>query len=252
MIRGILLDLSGVLYTGDVPIQGATHALEQLSETRLPVRYITNTTRNTRQSIIKRLDRMSFNIKTGDVFTAPIAAKHYIVSNNLNPYLLIHQNLEVEFADIKVNKHNAVLVGDAAEGFSYEHMNNAFRLLLDGAPLFAMGINRYFKEGDQFSLDAGPYVTALEYASNTKATVLGKPAREFYTSAVESLGCTPQETIMVGDDVESDVIGAVDSGLQGILVRTGKYRPGDEKKIENTADCVTDINEAVNKILSAI
>jgi HAD superfamily hydrolase (TIGR01458 family) len=252
MIRGILLDLSGVLYTGDEPIQGATHAIEKLSETKLPVRYITNTTRSPRQSIIERLDRMGFNIETDDVFTAPIVAKHYLSSHNLNPYLLIHPNLEVEFAEFKVNKPNSVLVGDAAEGFSYEHMNNAFRLLLDGAPLYAMGINRYFKEGEQFSLDAGPFVNALEYASDTKATVIGKPAREFYLSAVESLGCTPEETVMVGDDVESDVIGAVAAGLQGILVRTGKYRSGDEENIENKANCVADINEAVNKILRAI
>jgi HAD superfamily hydrolase (TIGR01458 family) len=252
MIRGILLDLSGVLYSGDELIPGAIHAIEKLSKTKLPIRYITNTTRSPRQSIIERLDRMGFNIETDDVFTAPIAAKHYLISNNLNPYLLIHPKLEVEFADIKVIKPNSVLVGDAAEGFSYEHMNNAFRLLLDGAPLFAMGINRYFKEGDQFSLDAGPFVNALEFASNAKATVIGKPAREFYLSAVESLGCAPQETVMVGDDVEADVIGAVAAGLQGILVRTGKYRSGDEEHIENQADCVADINEVVKKILSAI
>lgn len=249
MIRGILLDLSGVLYTGDDPVPGAILAIKKLSETGLPVRYITNTTRRPRQSIIQSLDKMGFKIDAQDIFTAPIAAKHYLLLNNLNPYLLIHPDLEVEFTDIKTGKPNAVLVGDAAEGFSYENMNRAFRLLLEGAPLYAMGINRYFKEGDQFSLDAGPFVIALEYATNVKATVIGKPAKEFYLSAVESLGCTAGETIMIGDDVESDVIGAIVAGLQGILVRTGKYRTGDENKLINKAVCVADINEAVDYIL---
>ena len=252
MIPGILLDLSGVLYTGDNPVPGAINAIDKLSKTGLPVRYITNTTRSTRNTIIARLCKMGFNISSNEVFTAPIAAKQYLESNHLNPYLLIHPNLESEFAGTENNNPNAVLVGDAAEGFSYEHMNHAFRLLLDGAPLYAMGINRYFKDGDQFSLDAGPFVQALEYASNSKATVIGKPAREFYLGAVESLGCTPQQTVMVGDDVESDVLGAVAADLQGILVRTGKYRQGDEQKLGSNAGCVADINEAIESILQKI
>lgn len=250
--RGILLDLSGVLYTGDNPVPGAVNAIAQLSETGLPVRYITNTTRSTRNSIIERLGKMGFNISAEEVFTAPVAAKQYLQSNHLFPYLLIHPNLESEFAVSEKHAPNAVLVGDAAEGFTYEHMNHAFRLLLDGAPLFAMGINRYFKDGDKFSLDAGPFVHALEYASDTRATVIGKPAREFYLSAVKSLGCDPQQTVMIGDDVESDVLGAVAADLHAILVRTGKYRQGDEQKLGNNAECVADINEAVKYILENI
>lgn len=249
---GILLDLSGVLYTGDNPVPGAIKTIEKLSKTSIPVRYITNTTRNPRHTIIERLGKMGFDICADEVFTAPIAAKQYLESNQLYPYLLIHPNLVSEFENSEDNKANAVLVGDAAEGFTYEHMNHAFRLLLDGAPLFAMGINRYFKDGDQFSLDAGPFVHALEYASDTRATVIGKPAREFYLSAVESLGCNPEQTVMVGDDVESDVLGAVAADLHAILVRTGKYRQGDEQKLGNNAECVADINEAVESILQKI
>ena len=252
IIRGILLDLSGVLYTGDNPVPGAIDSIKKLSETGLPVRYITNTTRSPRHTIIERLGNMGFNISPEEVFTAPIAARQYLQSNLLYPYLLIHPNLESEFTESEKHETNAVLVGDAAQGFSYEHMNHAFRLLLDGAPLYAMGINRYFKDGDQFSLDAGPFVHALEYASSTKATVIGKPAREFYLSAVESLGCDPQQTVMVGDDVDSDVLGAVAADLQAILVRTGKYRQGDEQKLEKNAECVADINEAVESILQKI
>lgn len=250
--RGILLDLSGVLYTGDNPVAGAINAIAKLSETGLPVRYITNTTRSPRHTIIERLGKMGFHISAEEVFTAPIAARQYLESSHLYPYLLIHPNLVSEFENSEDHEFNAVLVGDAAEGFSYEHMNQAFRLLLEGAPLYAMGINRYFKEGDKFSLDAGPFVHALEYASNTQATVIGKPAREFYLSAVESLGCEPQQTVMVGDDVESDVLGAVAADLQGILVRTGKYRQGDEQKLEKNAECVADISEAVELILQKI
>jgi HAD superfamily hydrolase (TIGR01458 family) len=248
MIRGVLLDLSGVLYIGDEPVSGAVDAVKRLSGAGLSMRYITNTTRSTRQMILKRLTRLGFDIAAEDVFTAPIASKQYIETNNLIPYLLIHPNLEPEFSDI-TGEPNAVLVGDAGDRFNYDNMNKAFRYLLDGAILLAMGVNRYFKDGNQFSLDAGPFVHALEYASNTKAIVLGKPSYEFYSTAVKSLGCSPEDAVMVGDDVEADVIGAVNVGLNGILVRTGKYIPDDEKKINNKATCVADISAAVDQIL---
>ena len=98
-------------------------------------------------------------------------------------------------------------------------------------------------------LDAGPFVHALEYASGNKATVIGKPSRDFYLAAVRSVGCEPDETVMVGDDVEADVLGAVAAGLQGILVKTGKYRQGDEQKIRDSALCVDNIYNAVEYVL---
>lgn len=248
MIRGVLLDLSGVLYIGDKPVPGATGAVKRLAGAGVPVRYITNTTRSTRQMILHRLTRIGFDIAAEDIFTAPIASRQYVETNNLIPFLLIHPNLEPEFCDMR-GEPNAVLVGDAGDRFTYSNMNNAFRYLLDGATLLAMGINRYFNEGNRFSLDAGPFVHALEYASGTKALVLGKPSLEFYSTAVKSLGCGPEDAVMVGDDVEADVIGAVNAGLNGILVRTGKFIQGDEKKIKTNALCVADISAAVDYIL---
>ena len=229
MIRGVLLDLSGVLYVGSEPVPGAHQALQRLSGSGLPVRYITNTTRKTSATILRQLAAMRFAVTAAELFTAPLAAKDYLRRHRLVPYLLIHSNLKPEFAELEQRAAvNAVLVGDAGDGFTYAGMNEAFRLIRDGAALLALGTNRYFKDGDQFSLDAGPFVRALEYATEQQAVVIGKPAVDFYLSAVSSLGCRPEETIMVGDDVEADVVGAVHAGLQGMLVQTGKYSPGDE------------------------
>ena len=251
MIRGVLLDLSGVLYVGDKLLPGALSAVQRLVDAGLPVRYITNTTRSTRQMILQRLTRLGFNIAAEDIFTAPIASRQYIEANSLVPFLLIHPDLEPEFIGM-IGEPNAVLVGDAGDRFTYNNMNLAFRYLQDGAPLLAMGVNRYFSEGDMLSLDAGPFVHALEYACGSKAVVLGKPSFEFYATAVNSLGCNPEETVMVGDDVEADVIGAMCAGLNGILVQTGKFIQGDEKKIKAGAVCVADITAAVDYILEQI
>jgi ribonucleotide monophosphatase NagD (HAD superfamily) len=78
-------------------------------------------------------------------------------------------------------------------------------------------------------LDVGPFTAALEFASGRPALVLGKPAAQVFTMAAARLGLAPGEVLMVGDDVVGDVQGALAAGLAGVLVRTGKYRAGDEQ-----------------------
>ena len=249
-IRGVLLDLSGVLYIDNQPVPGAIEALGRLRDAGLSVRFLTNTTRTPQSRILDKLESMGFTIKPGEIFTAPLAAKKYIQSENLSPFLLVHRDLMPEFTDIPAGGKESVLVGDAADDFTYANLNHAFRLLQAGAILLAMGTNRYFRTGDTFSMDAGPFVRALEYAAGCKALILGKPAAEFYNHAIETMQCTPEETVMVGDDAEADVLGAQLCNINGILVRTGKYRSEDEALISGKAVSVDDVGSAVDVILN--
>ena len=251
MIKGVLLDLSGVLYVGKEPLGGAREAMRRLNASGLPTRFVTNTTRSPRRAILAKLASMQLPISDAALFTAPQAALAYLEQQDLHPYLLIHPDLEGEFPKYSHHAWDAVLVGDAGQEFTYRTLNIAFRLVLDGAPLLAMGYNRYFKEPEGFSLDIGPFVAALEYAADTQAKVLGKPAPEFFEAAIAALGCEPGQVVMVGDDAAADVGGAIGAGLQGILVRTGKYLPGDEDKIDQARGVsVDDIAAAVDWILA--
>jgi HAD superfamily hydrolase (TIGR01458 family) len=233
MIRGILLDLSGVLYVGDEVLPGARRAVSALQRAHLPLRFVTNTTRTPRRVLLDRLADMGFTVSPELLFSAPKAARDYLTEHGLNPYLVIHPDLAEEFRDFPRTGANAVLMGDAGPSFTYERLNTAFRLLMDGAPLLAMGRNRYFREAAGFSLDQGPFVAAMEYAAETEALVLGKPAPAFYQAAVASLGVPADEVLMVGDDAEADVDGALAAGLQAALVQTGKYREGVEATIQH-------------------
>ncbi|MDQ2694961.1 MAG: TIGR01458 family HAD-type hydrolase [Pseudomonadota bacterium] len=251
MIRGVLFDLGGVLYVGDRPLPGAREALISLRAAGIPMRFITNTTRLPRNGVVARLAAMNLKIPAQYLFTPAQAARSYLAAHQLTPHLLVHPRLHGEFADlIKDGPANAVLMGDAGHAFTYETLNTAFRLLLDGAPLLAMGKNRYFKERDGLSLDIGPFVVALEYAADVDAVILGKPAPDFFLAAVASLGLPPEEVVMIGDDAAADVGGALAAGLQGILVRTGKYRPGDEAEVlARGARVFANVDEAVDYIL---
>jgi len=253
MIKGVLLDLSGVLYLSDQAIDGSIEALTRLQGTGLEILYVTNTTRKTRFQIWQQLDAMQFPVYERDIFTAPMAAHDYLESLALSPYLLIHPALKPDFADLINENHDAVLIGDAAEEFTYPHMNTAFRYLIDGAPLIAMGKNRYFMEQDGLSLDSGTYVTALEYAAGVDAVITGKPAAGFYTAAVRTIQCSAQSVVMVGDDVDADVNGAINAGLSGVLVQTGKYRPEDIGRLkQKNTPVVKDFSAAVELIISQL
>jgi HAD superfamily hydrolase (TIGR01458 family) len=243
-IGGVLLDLDGVLYVGREPVPGATEALARLRTAALPLGFVTNTTRRSRRVIRADLAAMGFAIADDELFTPARAAREWIGAQGASPFLLIHPGLAEDFAGLPYGK-DAVVVGDAGDGFTYAALNEAFRLLIAGAPLLALATNRYFRDADGLSLDAGPFVAALEHASGTRALLFGKPAPAFFQAALSALGRRAEESVMIGDDVEADVNGAIAAGLAGILVRTGKYRPGDDTRIDPRGTVVDDVAAAV-------
>jgi HAD superfamily hydrolase (TIGR01458 family) len=248
-IRGVLMDLDGVLYVGRRLLPGAVEAMARLRAAGVPVCCITNTTRRSRQRIRADLADMGLTIADDRLLTPARAARDYLAAERLTPYLLIHPGLAEDFAGIAADGTQAVVIGDAGEGFTYTALNRAFRLLMMGAPLLALATNRYFREADGLSLDAGPFVAALEHAAGVQARLFGKPAPAFFQAAVDSLGCRTAEAIMIGDDAEADVNGAIAAGLAAILVRTGKYRPDDEARLDARATVVDNVRAAVDHIL---
>lgn len=244
MIKAILFDISGVLHVDNVPVNGAVELIKALQKKRFPMRFVTNTSRSTSTAILLSLQKMGFDVQADDIFTAPVAVKHVCMQRDLRPFFLIHPDLMPEFKELNQRSPNAVVVADAAERFDYKHLNRAFSLLMDGAPLLGIGRNRYFKSSGRLQLDAGPFIQALEYAANVEAEILGKPAEGFFHAAVSSMGLQPEQVLMIGDDIEADVLGAVDAGLHACLVRTGKFLPQDEEKLK-TAKVAETVVEAV-------
>lgn len=250
MIKGVLLDLSGTLHIGDTPLPGAVAAVRRLEQAGVPLRFVTNTSRKTRRMLHDDLRRMGFTMPLEHVFTGALAVRRYLERHRLRPHLLVHKNLEAEFDGLEKENPDAVVVGYAEDNFTFSNMNLAFRHLKEGAKLLATGRTRYFEASDGLVLDAGPFITALEYAAETQALVLGKPSADFFLAAAAELGLAPDECVMVGDDAESDVAGAVRAGLGAILVKTGKFREGDLGKIPQQAVVAQEIGAAVDEILA--
>ncbi|NGO52759.1 TIGR01458 family HAD-type hydrolase [Allomesorhizobium camelthorni] len=253
MTRGVLLDLAGVIYDGETAIPGGVDAVARLRKAGLALRFVSNTTRSSKQEVLERLEGMGLTVTKADVFTPAQAAREWLLRNGLAPYLLVHPGLAPDFYDLPHRDKRAVVIGDAGEAFTYAVLNEAFRELCAGAELLALATNRTFRDADGgLSLDAGPFVAALEFASLKRATVLGKPSPAFFLAALASMGCPPGQAIMVGDDAESDIAGALRAGLSGaLLVRTGKYRQGDEKRFDpRPTATVADLAAATDWIIA--
>lgn len=254
MIKGILLDIGGVLYVGDEALPGSVEAVGRLKAAGLAVRYITNTTRTPRRALLAKLQGFGVEATADELFMPAIAARRVLEARRLTPRLLIHPSLEEDFAGLPDGTGTAVVIGDAADGFTYAALNQAFRSLEEGAAFLALATNRSFQDDDgALSLDAGPFVAALEYATGRTATVLGKPSPDFFGAAVASLGCAASEAVMLGDDVEADIAGAMAAGLSGVLIQTGKYRDGDETRIDPPPTAVAaDLARAADWLLARI
>ena len=231
MIRGVLLDIDGVLHISMQPIKGAADTLLWLDQSGYQTRFVTNTTTMNRATLAQRLQQIGLPVAEDHLLTAPVATANYIRQHfpGKRCWVLTKGDTATDFTGIELVEPSAedigvVVIGGAEELLTYEAMNNAFRSIMNGATLLAMHTNMYWRTAHGLRLDSGPYVRALEIASGKQAVVLGKPDRVFFEQALLTIGVQPQESLMVGDDIENDVAGAQRAGMRGILVYTGKHK----------------------------
>ncbi|TTC29614.1 Phospholysine phosphohistidine inorganic pyrophosphate phosphatase [Bagarius yarrelli] len=173
-IKGVILDMCGVLYDsggggggggGGVPIKGSVEAVRRLKSSNLKLRFCTNETQATREKFVLKLRRMGFDIDVREVFSPAPAVVSILKERNLRPHLLVHDDLLPEFDGVDQTDPNCVVIGDAADNFSYRKMNDAFHVLisLDRPLLFSMG------KGP--SDERHPTVTADGYVDNLSCAV---------------------------------------------------------------------------------
>ncbi len=226
-VRGILLDIDGVLHVSMRPLAGAATTLSWLEQQGYQIAFVTNTTTLARATLAQRLQQIGLPVRESQMVTAPAATASYIRQHfpGKRCWLLTKGDTAVDFAGIELVDAQAdvVVIGGAEELLTYEAMNAAFRMLMDGAVLLAMHNNLYWRTSAGLQLDSGPFVRALEIATGKQAIIVGKPERAFFEQALQVIHVSADEAIMVGDDIENDIGGAQKAGLRGILVSTGKH-----------------------------
>ena len=242
-LDGLLLDIDGVLAISWDPIPGAVDALARLRRAGMPFRLITNTTTKTRHDLGETLREAGFDVDDGEIVTAVVATASYLRANHPDEGVFVLSDGDAGddlegVRRVDVDEADVIVLGGACDEFTYPTINRIFRRLMDGAALVGMHRNLYWKTADGWELDGGAYLMGLEAAAGVTATICGKPEPTYFDAVLAELAITADRAAMVGDDILNDVVGAQAAGLMGILVKTGKYRDGDEGKPDRPPDHV--------------
>lgn len=250
--KGILFDLDGVLYVSSSTIDGAIEAIQKIRTSGMPCRFVTNTSTLSLASLHKKIQQLGFSIPENEIISAPQAALLYLrqLQDPVCRFLLAN-DVKKDFAEFRQSNTEAeyIVIGDIGNAWSYDLLNEVFNCLMHGAKLIAIHKNRFWQTEYGLQMDIGGFVDGLEYASGTKAMIIGKPSKDFFQIALDHMGLQANQAAMIGDDIDADIGGAQQAGLQGILVKTGKYRKSYADLSAITPDLIIDSVAALPEVL---
>ncbi|XP_037712416.1 haloacid dehalogenase-like hydrolase domain-containing protein 2 [Drosophila subpulchrella] len=248
-IKGALIDLSGTLHVEDEPTPNAVEALKRLRESGVAVKFVTNTTKDSKATLHERLCKIGFQVDPSEIYSSLSAAVDFVENERLNPYYILSEDARQDFPPEDTKRYqDSVLIGLAPKFFNYDKLNEAFNVLLENKnhKLVAVHQGKYYKRAEGLALGPGCFVKGLEFATGRTAKVIGKPNPYFFEGALA--GRDPASCVMIGDDANDDIVGAMSVGMQGILVKTGKYLP-DVKPSPPPTALVENFAEAVDWII---
>jgi HAD superfamily hydrolase (TIGR01458 family) len=227
-IEGILCDIDGTLYFKGEPIRGAIDTVSHLKEMGIKILFFTNTDSKSPHTIYNILKEFGFRIQEDEIFSPIIALKEFLKKHpGKKIFLVTTQEVAREFQEYEVIEDNSlsdfVIIGDFKDDWNVNRLNRAFQQVLQGATLLGTQGNVFYldREGKPV-IDTGSFVEMIARATKTKAQIFGKPSKEFFEQAIELMKVPRDKIIVIGDDYESDIIGAFNLGLKTILVKTGK------------------------------
>ncbi len=251
----VLIDFDGIINIGGKPAEDAKEFLEFLAENKIPSHIISNSTLKTSKDVKTFLKENSMECNI-PIMTTVDASYNYVKKNYKKVSVYCDEKIRGVFLEFIDDKNpEAIVIGDLGRGWTYETMNEIFRKVFEGAEIVAMQKNKYWKPGGKnLALDAGAFISAIEYSSSKKSILIGKPSKIYFQMALESLESNIHRPfIMIGDDVENDVLAAQKYGGKGILVYTGKTKyplPEDYNPRPNfEAKNLTEVIKILSRIL---
>jgi HAD superfamily hydrolase (TIGR01458 family) len=234
-IKGILADIDGTLYFKGSPISGAIEAVEKLRKKGIKMLFFTNTDSKSPRTVFNRLIEYGFSIKEREIFTPIIALKEFLAEcPDKKIFLVTTEEVKEEFQKFRQIKSSEVpdfvIIGDFRDNWDVSRLNIAFKYVLKHkAKLLGTQGNKYYldRNGEPV-IDTGSFVWMIANAANVAPKIFGKPSKEYFLQALKRLDLLAENTVVIGDDIESDIEGALNANIRGILVKTGKgqyYQP---------------------------
>jgi HAD superfamily hydrolase (TIGR01458 family) len=225
--QALFVDIDGTIYFKGQLIEGAIDFLKELKENDVAIRYLTNTTSISPSKIVERLNSYGLDVTDQECFTPITAAQVYLEKHrNLSYYVAASPDLKREFDQSRWNDADpdCVVLGELREVCSYEELNKIFTFISHGSRLFSTSYSPYFYTATgEKKMDTGAFARMFEACLQIKAEIIGKPAPLFYQMALASVDIDTNQCIAVGDDIDTDILGANQVDIFSVLVKTGKY-----------------------------
>jgi NagD protein len=243
--HGYLVDMDGVLYRGPEMIPGADLFIRQLRERQIPFRLLTNNSQRTRRDVVAKVARLGIDVEEEHIFTSAMATARFLARQKPGgtAYVIgegglltaLHQN---GFTVVD-HEPDYVVVGEGRT-FNLEMVEAAVRMILDGAKLIATNLDANCPTQNGLRPGCGAMVAMLELATGLKAFSVGKPSPVMMRIAGDELGLAPEEITMIGDTMETDILGGVQFGFHTGLVLSGGTRAEDLAKFAYRPEVIVD------------
>lgn len=246
MKMGFLIDMDGVVYRGTELIPGAVEFVDLLHKRDIPFMFLTNNSQRTPMDIATRLQRMGFQIGAEHVFTSALATASYLSQHKPQgtAYVIGEGGLlnALDRVGIAIVDHNPdfVVVGEGRT-INLESIEKAVQMVINGAKLIATNLDPSCPTQDGgVRPGCGAFVKMLEEATGFRAFSPGKPSPVIFREARKRLGLSSGETIMIGDTMETDILGGNQLGFRTILVLSGGTKRGEIERFAYGPDVVLD------------
>ncbi len=235
MPNAYLIDMDGVLVSGNQSIPGAVEFIARLHVHRLPFLILTNNSRFTQGDLCSRLRDIGFNVKPESIFTSALATGYFLKQQQANgsAYVIGESGLimALQAVGYTVTEHNPdfVVLGETLS-YSFEQFTIAVRLIRAGVPFIATNPDILGPLPDGVHPACGAVAAMITAATGVKAYFVGKPNALMMRLALKQLGVHSQDTVMIGDRMDTDVVAGTESGMQTILVLSGVTRREDVRR----------------------
>lgn len=242
---GLLIDMDGVIYRSSQLIPGADRFIETLLESNIPFLFLTNNSQRTRCDVATKLRRMGIDVEDSHVFTCAMATARFLAEQKPHgtAYVIgeggLTQALHMNGYAIVDHDPDYVVVGEGRT-FTFEMMEQAVNLVLGGAKLIATNLDPNCPTSKGTRPGCGATVAMIEAATGRQAFSLGKPSPVMMRAARNELGLRTGQTTMIGDTMETDIIGGVQMGYRTVLVLSGGTKREDLEKFAYRPDIVVD------------
>lgn len=232
MRHGFLIDMDGVVYRGNDLIPGAAKFINGLIQREIPFLFLTNNSQRTRRDTAIKLNRLGIAARERHIFTCAMATARFLKSQKPDgtAYVIGEGGL------LNALYHNGYAVVDSEPDYvvvgegrtlNWEMMEKAVRMIKNGAKLIATNLDPNCPTAQGLRPGCGAIVALLETATGVKAFSVGKPSPVMMRAARKELGLQTAETVMIGDTMETDILGGVQMGYKTVLVLSGGTRRED-------------------------